>query len=159
MASERLGDVDNAIEQMKNANVLSTDNLDYRFELGRLFFNRGVTRQPNLSQSATKRIAETELTPEGEEDASTTEELSVQPSQPAGAQTTRNEDINIAEQIFLSILAANNNHANSLYSLAVLYEKVGEKDNARAAANSLLNVISDQPMADAVREQFRSVLE
>ncbi|RLC35933.1 hypothetical protein DRH27_06040, partial [Candidatus Falkowbacteria bacterium] len=62
IASQTLGDSDNAIEELKRANLVARDNLDYRFELGRLYFNRGVV-QPNLSQTATAEIAEEELTP------------------------------------------------------------------------------------------------
>jgi hypothetical protein len=35
-----------------------------------------------------------------------------------------NDDIIIAEQVFVSILQLNPNHANALYSLAYLYKKV-----------------------------------
>jgi len=157
IADERLNNLDDAIEQLKNANIVSANNADYLFELGRLYFNRGVTKQPNLSQTAAEEIAESDLLPNGA--SSTTEELSVKPSQPAGGTIARNNDINAAEQIFLSILAANKNHANALYSLAVLYQKIGENDKARAAVNQLLSVIKDQSTKDAIEQQFAPLLQ
>ena len=98
---------------------------------------------------------------EGEEGAESEEgmeeELSVAPSPPVtqpSATVGRNEDINLAEQIFLSILQAVPNHANARYSLAVLYQKVGEKENQNIMADSLLNILTDQETKDVVRQQF-----
>jgi len=157
IASEKLGDTDNAIEELKRANLVARDNLDYRFELGRLFFNRGVV-QPNLTQTATAQIAEEELTPEGEEGITTPEAISVEPTQPTGAVVAKNNDLAAAEQLFLSILMANSNHANARYSLAVLYQKTGEIENARIMASSLLDIISDEQTIKSVRQQFADIL-
>ncbi|HOZ56299.1 MAG: hypothetical protein BWY51_00932 [Parcubacteria group bacterium ADurb.Bin316] len=155
IANEKLGDINKAIDELKKANLSSGDNLDYRFELGRLYFNRGVT-QPNLNQNASQQIAESEVSGE---DSTTTAEVSVQPTQPTGTTVTRNSDIDIAEQLFLSILTVNQNHANARYSLAVLYQKIGEKDKAKIMAESLMNIVQDQATKEAVRQQFQSLLE
>jgi len=149
IASERLNDNDEAIEQLKRAVILARDNIDYRFELGRLYFNRGVT-QPNIAQTATKELTEEEITDEeGEE-----EELSVETSQPTGGIIVLNDDLKMAEQIFLSILQLNESHANALYSLALLYQKVGNTDNAEFVVKKLLEVIPDEETKSAVRQQF-----
>jgi len=155
IAHEKNADIDNAIENLKQANLVSRNNLDYRFELGRLFFNRGVV-QPNLGQSASQEIAENEINPGG---ASTTSgQLSVQPSQAPSGQVSKNSDLSSAEQLFLSIIQANANHANALYSLAVLYQKVGEKNNAKTAVESLLKVLQDESVKNTVKEQFKEIL-
>lgn len=153
IASEKVSKLDDAIEQLKKANLVARDNLDYRFELGRLYFNRGVS-QPKLDQSASQQIAVNDITPEN---ASSTEaeNLSVKPSQGSGAVTGRNADLNTAEQLFLSILMANQSHANARYSLAVLYQKVGEADNVKIMVNSLLEIIQDEKTKNAVKDQFK----
>lgn len=155
IAYEKNTDIDNAIENLKQANLVSRNNLDYRFELGRLYFNRGVA-QPNLGQTASTQIAENDINPDG--DASTTDQLSVQPNQATGSVTAKNSDLTTAEQLFLSIIQANANHANALYSLAVLYQKVGEKDNAKLAVESLLKVLQDETVKDTVKQQFKDIL-
>lgn len=151
IASEKVSKIDDAIEQLKKANLVSRNNLDYRFELGRLYFNRGVS-QPRLDQSASQQIAVNDINPDN---ASTTEVISVQPTQSTGAVTGRNADLNTAEQLFLSILMANQNHANARYSLAVLYQKVGEPDNVAIMVNSLLDIVQDENTKNAIREQFK----
>ena len=155
IAYEKLNNIDAAIEQLKKTNLVARNNIDYRFELGRLYFNRGVV-QPNLTQTATKQIAENDIAvEEGEEGAE--EQISVEPSQPAGAIIVRNNDLNMAEQIFLSILLANPSHANARYSLAVLYQKIGEDDNARIMVNALMDIIQDETTKQTVRQQFQEL--
>lgn len=154
IAYEKLGKIDSAIDELKKASLSSGENQDYKFELGRLFFNRGVT-QPNLNQSAVQEIAEKEIS---NASSSTEEEVSISPGQSTGATVTRNEDINTAEQIFLSILTTNQNYANARYSLAVLYKKIGEKEKAKVMAQSLLNIIQDQATKETVKEQFQDLL-
>jgi len=146
IASEKLNKIDDAIEQLKNANLIARDNLDYRFELGRLYFNRGVV-DPKVQQNA--------LDANGQN-------LSVQAGQ-AGGKIERNADLNTAEQLFLSILldptqGGNPNHANARYSLAVLYQKIGENDKAKIMADYLVNnVLQDQATKDAVSVQFKGL--
>lgn len=156
IAYEKNGDIDGAIESLKQANLSAANNLDYRFELGRLFFNRGVA-QPNLDQTASQQIAENDFNPE--RDASSTEEqLSVQPDQPTGNVIAKNADIIAAEQLFISIVQANGGHANALYSLAVLYQKLGDRENAKLAAEALLKVLQDESVKDTIRQQFMGIL-
>jgi tetratricopeptide (TPR) repeat protein len=155
IAYEKLGDLDNAIENLKQANIQSRDNLDYRFELGRLYFNKGVS-QLSLSQTASQQIAINDIDPDFVA-TGTEQQLTVPPAAP-GPQVDKNQDLLAAEQLFLSILAANPNHANSRYSLAVLYQKVGDTDKARLMAEALLNIIEDAQTAEAVRSQFSDIL-
>jgi len=144
IAYERLNNIDDSVEQLKRAVILDRNNIDYRFELGRLYFNRGVS-QPNLEQTAAEDITKGE----GEE-----EELSVEPDQTTGVTTSRNNDLTMAEQIFLSILQINPNHANARYSLALLYQKIDETDNAKIMVKSLLDILQDEQTKQAVKRQF-----
>jgi tetratricopeptide (TPR) repeat protein len=66
----------------------------------------------------------------------------------------RNDDINAAEQLFQSILAAKKDNANTLYSLALLYQKVGETDNMKKMVDPLLNILQDDTQKEAVKKQF-----
>ncbi|MDP2736989.1 MAG: hypothetical protein Q8O59_04405, partial [bacterium] len=141
IAYEQMNKMDDAIENLKQAVILTRDNIDYRFELARLYFNRGVT--PGLTQSATDDITT---------GAETAEDLSV--SGAAGGTIKKGEDVATAEQLFLSIVQANPNHANALYSLALLYQKTGETENAKIVIKQLLIVVTDQPSIDIVQKQF-----
>ena len=153
IAEEKLNKLDDAIEQLKNAVNISRDNLDYRFELGRLYFNRGVSA-PKMNQNASQDI--TAGTDNGGN-------LSVQPGQAISGKIERNADINTAEQLFLSILldpaqGGNPNHANARYSVAVLYQKIGENDKAKLMIDYLVkNVLQDQKTKDAVSAQFKGL--
>jgi len=153
IAYEKLGNNDETIEQLKKAVILSRDNIDYRFELGKLYFNRGVSRL-DLSQSASRELTEEEIS--GEEGES--EDLSVESSQATGVDVVRNEDLNMAEQIFYSIYQLNPKHANTLYSLALLYQKTGETSSARQAVKELLEVVQgDGQAVQAVQQQFQGL--
>lgn len=155
IAYEKLNNNSDAIEQLRQANLISRDNLDYRFELGRLYFNRGV-QQNSLAQTASEQIAVDDITPG---DASSTPQISVQPTKPAGSTVAKNADLIAAEQLFLSILLANPQHANARYSLAMLYKQVGDLNNAKIMAQSLLELVPDEKTKNAVKTQFADVLD
>ncbi|MFA6106978.1 MAG: tetratricopeptide repeat protein [Patescibacteria group bacterium] len=154
VAYESLGKTNEAIEQLKSAAVFAGTNADYQFELGRMYFNRGII-DPDISQSASKEIVEAEV----ENKAADDENLSVDANSPAGGEVKKNEDLANAENMFLSILQANPNHANALYSLALLYQKTGEIDNAKIAVKRLLEIVTDEPTKEAVKKQFPGLYE
>ncbi len=159
IAAEKLGDSDDAIEQLKRANLVARNNLDYRFELGRLYFNRGVS-QPKIAQDAFDKISKQDLTPDmGPGTTTPATELSVTPARETGSVVKKNSDLSAAEQLFLSIVAANQNHANAIYSLAVLYQKTGEIDNTRSAVDKLFSILVDEASINAVKKQFADILE
>ncbi len=141
IAYEKMAKIDDAIEQLKQAVILTRDNADYRFELGRLYFNRGASS--GIAQSATADITT------GEE---STDDLSV--SGQGGGAVKKNDDLAAAEQLFLSIVQANANHANGLYSLALLYQKTGETDNAKIVVGQLLKVVTDPQSVELIQKQF-----
>lgn len=143
IAYEKMNKLDQSIDQLKKAVVIDSSSIDYRFELGRLFFNRGVAK-PDLSQRASADI----VTGEGEPGLSTAAD------QPSGGTASLNDDLKTAEQLFQSILAANPNHANALYSLALLYQKTGNSSDARKMVAQLLNILPEDATKEAVRKQF-----
>lgn len=133
IAYERLNNFNEAIEQLKSAVYNSDQNVDYIFELGRLYYNRGIANAKMVDESPPA---------DGEE------------PKPAGKRAARNDDINTAEQIFMEILQAVNNHANTQYSLALLYKTIGDNDKAKIMVNQLLNTLQDEQQKKLVREQF-----
>lgn len=137
IAYERLSNLNEAIEQIKSAVYNSNQNVDYIFELGRLYYNRGIANA--------KTVEESQPAAEGEE------------PKPTIKKVARNDDINIAEQIFLQILQAVNNHANTQYSLALLYKTIGENDKAKIMVNQLLNTLQDEQQKDLVKKQFEGL--
>lgn len=152
VAYEQLKKADDSIEQMKSAVVYASQNIDYQFELGRLLFNRGVTK-PNLEQTASKQITEGDLNDQ-QRTSGEREDLSVQPDQATGATVNLNDDLKGAEQIFLAIVQANPNHANALYSLGLLYQKSSQTEKAKTHVKKLLEVLQDEPTKEAVKKQF-----
>lgn len=142
IAYEKMNKIDDAIDQLKKAVLVTQDNVDYRFELGRLYFNRGISSS-GIAQSASEDITK------GEEDNG---DLSVSGS--ATGNVTTSDDIVSAEQMFLSIVQANPNHANALYSLGLLYQKTGKTDNAKIVVKQLLSILTDEASIDAVKQQF-----
>jgi tetratricopeptide (TPR) repeat protein len=131
VAYEKLSNLNEAIEQLKSAVYNSGQNIDYIFELGRLYFNRGVLNGSPLG---------------GSETASSTKKRIV-----------RNDDINTAEQVFLNIIQANQYHANAQYSLALLYKTIGETEKARVVYEKLLSILQDEKQKESVREQFKDL--
>lgn len=154
IASEKIGKIEEAIDMLKMAVTFSANNLNYRFELGRLLFNSGAA-QLSLSQNDTQRIAEDELTPEGA--SINGGELSVNTSAGDGTTIDINQNLIEAELLFRSILQADKNNANAKYSLAVLYHKVGDRDNAKVMVESLLTTLRDNNTKAQVREQFKDL--
>jgi tetratricopeptide (TPR) repeat protein len=142
IAYEKLNKIAEAIDSLQKAVILTRDNVDYRFELGRLYYNRGIT-PGNLSQTASEDITT------GDKPG---EDLSVAGGQ--GGTVTKNDDVINAEQLFLSIVQANPNHANALYSLAMLYQKTGETGNAKIVVAQLLKVVTDPASIDVIHRQF-----
>jgi len=153
IANEKLKNIDEAIEDLKGANINSRNNLDYRFELGRLYFNRGIS-QGGLNQTASTKITENDINPNA---SSTGKNLSVNPINQNKDTIDKNADLVAAEQLFLSILDKNKNHANALYSLAILYQKTGENNHLKLMVQTLLNTIKDNKTKDAIKSQFEGL--
>jgi tetratricopeptide (TPR) repeat protein len=152
IAYEQLSKNDDAIEQLKSATIYSNNNIDYGFELARLYFNRGIVK-PDLYQSASTEIAKEGVKP-GEPTTQPNQNLSVEPSGATGQPIKLNDDLTIAEQLMNNILVNNPNHANSLYSLSLLYQKTNQTERAKPMIAKLLEIITDEPTKDLIKKQF-----
>lgn len=131
ITQENLGDLDEAIKDLSNAVSIEPNNQNYRFDLARLYFNRGVGSQENNSLN---------------NEASST---------PENSQTiNKNNDLEASEQLFLSVLLVDQNHANARYSLALLYKKVGDREKAGIMVKSLLNIVKDEKQQEIIKQQF-----
>ncbi len=161
IAYEKLNNLDKSIEELKNATIFSRNNLDYYFELGRLYFNRGVS-QSSIQQDATKKITENDINSNIKNQNKTAsgteaEKLSVKPIKATGSGEEFNDDLRRAEQIFLGIISRQPKHANSLYSLALLYQKTGKTEKAKAMVKKLLNILQDSGSKEMVKQQFKGL--
>lgn len=159
IAYEKLNDLDKAIDQLKNANILSRDNNDYLFELGRMLFNRGVANS-SISQGGSKDIADADVadpSEKGKDKKDKTKNLTIK-SGKAGGKVESNQDMKDAELIFVEMIKRNSQHANAKYSLALLYQKIGENAKAKELVESLLTTLNDQAQKEAVQKQFADVL-
>jgi len=143
IAYEKLQNYNEAIEQIKNAIANSGQNVDYYFELGRLYFNRGLLSAKDISETVEQPADE-----KSEEQPKPAESIS---------KKGRNADINMAEQIFVEILKVYNNHANAQYSLALLYKTIGENDKARVLVSQLLNTVQSEQEKEAIKKQFQGL--
>lgn len=138
MAYERMNKLTEAIDELKKAVLSVNDELNYRFELARLLFSRGVAQSDMAQNASAGAIIKGE----------------VAPSQAIGGVVQRNNDLNSAEQIFKSILMVAPDNANSLYSLALLYQKIGESDKAKVEIKKLLEILPDEQQKEQIRNQF-----
>jgi tetratricopeptide (TPR) repeat protein len=152
IAYEKNSDLNKAIEQVSQAVKTSNNNLDYVFELARLYSNRGITQAKTADVPQEIANTDGEENKEGEDGI-----LNQEPSQPTEKRIERNQDINSAEQIFLSILQFNPAHANAQYSLSFLYKNLGEYDNAKKMVDLLLNTLQDEAQKDAIKKEFSGI--
>jgi tetratricopeptide (TPR) repeat protein len=143
IAYEKNANLNKAIEQVSQAVKTSNNNIDYVFELARLYSNRGITQAKPVD------VLPEIVKEDGEENTEV--------KQPTEKRIERNQDINSAEQIFLSILQFNPAHANAQYSLAFLYKNLGEDDNAKKMVDLLLNTLQDEAQKDAVKKEFSGI--
>ncbi|MBL7058202.1 hypothetical protein ISS03_02585 [Patescibacteria group bacterium] len=149
IAQETLGDLDGAIQSLTNATIIN-QNASFMFELGRLYFNRGVLA-PVLTQGDD---AVEDLVNSGDKSSSKEDDLSVNPGNKEIGTVANNQDLATAEQLFLSILLNNQNHANARYSLALLYDKTGDKEKAGIMVKSLMKMLEDDEQKEQLKEQF-----
>lgn len=140
IAYENLGDIDKAIENLEISVAINQNNMNYWFELGRLYFNKGISiAQLPPSQNITDQ------------------EYKIRQIREARGIIDSNNEIAKAEEIFLSILYNNQKHANARYSLAMLYNKIGDADKASIMVKSLLQMIDNEKQKEQIREQFKGL--
>lgn len=155
IVSERLGNYDAAIESVGQAVAVAPTNLDYRYELGRLYFNRGVANK-DLQQAPATPVAEAGAESEAEE-------LDADPAAtpPATGSTAadlkNNSDVQTAEALFKTVVQASPSHANAVYSLALIYEVTGDKGQARTYYEKLVEIVPDQETKDAILQKLSTL--
>ena len=138
IAYENLGDIDQAIQNLAQASTINPDNAVYRFELARLYFNKGIALS-NVPQDTS---------------GYTNEELRILQIRQSRGLIEPNNELKSAEQLFLSVLLENQKHANARYSLALLYQKIGDFEKAAIMVKSLLDILEDQSQIEAIKNQF-----
>ena len=146
-----------SIEKLNTAVSISPNNIDYRFELGRMFFNRGVS-QNTLEQKQTSAIASPSINEEGvvdEDLLSINDQTNTENVQTIKAD--QNQDLATAKALFNSVLQVSSNHANAIYSLALIAETEGDKTQAKQYYEQLLGIVHDQETKDAILEKLKSL--
>jgi tetratricopeptide (TPR) repeat protein len=134
IAYEAMGKDNDALELINYALMHDKNNLKYIFEVGRFYFNRGMFVSSNQ---------EAEDYEEFDENIENLE---------------WNEYLQIAEQSFLKVLQEDKFNTNALYSLGLLYAKVGENENSKIVINSLLDIVDDEEQIDIINLQFSNIL-
>ena len=138
IAYENLGDIDQAIQNLAQASTIDPNNAVYRFELGRLYFNKGIA-QSNVPQDTS---------------GYTEQELNILQIRRSRGLIEPNNDLKAAEQLFLSVLLENQKHANARYSLSLLYQKIGDFEKASIMVKSLLDLLEDETQKESIKKQF-----
>ena len=138
IAYENLGDVEQAIQNLIKASNIDPNNETYRFELARLYFNKGIA-QDDTPQDLS---------------GLTEQELRILQIRKSRGLIEPNKDLKAAEQLFLSVLLENQKHANARYSLALLYQKIGDVEKASVMVKSLINILEDEEQKEVIRKQF-----
>ena len=110
LAQEGLGEPDKSIESMTQAFLLQRSNLNYAFNLARLYQARG-----------------------------------------------KDDDIKIAESLYKQILGVNDKELNTHFSLGMLYEKNGQKNEAIAEYQRVIELLPDG--SDQSSEQLRRMIK
>jgi len=152
---EKTGDYDKAVEELGKAVTLANDNLDYRFELGRMYFNRGVKNQ-NLQQQSNS-IASADAQTQSDETTNDNKSVSVGQEQSGQTKVSATDDVNTAKAIFENILSVSPKHANAIYSLALIYESLGDKAKAKNYYEKLLDIVPDQATKDQILQKLQSL--
>ena len=157
IAYEKLKMLNEAINSLRKANFFARNNLNYRFELARLYFNRGVEK---LNEKSNKK-PELSNIPEIKNDnnGTSTENVIVEKNYNNKEQsnTKINNDLKLAEMYLVSILQRNKNYANARYTLALLYERVGKNNLAKENYEKLLKILPEGKVKNSIEEKIKSL--
>jgi len=66
----------------------------------------------------------------------------------------KSEDLALAEAIFKSVVEISPKHANAIYSLGLIYETIGEKEQAREQYRKLLDIVPEQATKDIILQKL-----
>ncbi|MFC1613427.1 tetratricopeptide repeat protein [Patescibacteria group bacterium] len=177
---EKLGNLDEAIQYISVSYQLNADNVVYPFNLGRLYYNRGVsaetTNQPADTagerelEDESARMGEDELISslqgegdveegeDGEEEEQEEEEHTPELEQSASAETAKKEnDFKMAGLLFQKALELDPNYADALYSLAMVYEQLGYNQDAKIYYQKTMDALPEDQTE--VRDALRGKIE
>ena len=149
-AYEQMKDMDKAIIGMARAIELSSQNLGYRFELARLYFNRGIKTAAVLQAPENQQqLIQGEGVPQ--------EQLSVEPPSQTAGSSKMNEDLKTAENILINLTEVYPDYANAHYLLGVLYEQVGRRAEARERYQKTVLLLPEGKDKEAVEERIKKL--
>lgn len=154
IASEKIGNEDEAISSLEKAVFYDQYNGEYQFEIGRLYFNKGMANA-ELSRPKDQPISSGDAV----SDDFKNEQLEIEGTVDSLESIEWNQELRKAEEYLLKALSFNTENPNVLYSLGLLYTKVGEKENAKIAVDALLKVVTDEEQVQVLKEQFVNILK
>lgn len=113
-----------AIDEGQIAISLTPSNLDYRFNVGRLYYNRGVNSQPGETNKKDESTA------------------------------LKNDDLDKAENIFKEIIKEEDKYINAHFNLGLLYGKENKKSEAKRELQKAIDLAGDQKTKDKIKEEL-----
>lgn len=143
---------DQALDEAKNAAALLPSQSDYLFNVGRLYYNRGVS-QISLDDEDDKTDGDESL--DDKEDKKET--VTVKETKSTKNASLRNEDLLAAESIFKDIIEQNNNYVSAHYNLALLYKKQGKTGDARKEFQKSLDLSSDKNIQEKIKKEMENL--
>lgn len=147
-AYEAMGDFEKAISNMVQAINLAPDDLGYRFELARLYYNHGVEKGTVVQQQQQQLIEG--QTPEQQE-------VSVQPQTQSSPYVQPNDDLAVAERILVNLTDVYPDYANAHYLLAMLYERTREFAAAKVRYQATADLLPEGETKSALQQKANSL--
>lgn len=122
LAYEAMGNYDKAVDNMLKAVQASPNDLGYRVELARVYFNQGL-KNGAVVQSEPEQA----LTSQPDQN-----NLSLQQTSQKPQYVQMNKELETAQKILINVIANYDNYANAHYLLGLLYEKTRRPEQAKA---------------------------
>jgi len=151
---ERMANYDQAIENINKAVAAAPNSINYLYEAGRMLFNRGIV---NVSSKNDSQIAAPPIDATTDTQTADNELSANQNTSNTRGNVSMNDDLRAATTIFNQIIAANPQHANATYSLALIYEITGDTANAKKYYEKLVDIVPDQVTKDAILQKLSTL--
>lgn len=149
LAYEAMDDFARAEENALKAIELAPQSADYRLELARLYFNRGVKEGTVAQQELASVI-------EGGETQPT--DLSLQPAAGKTQEYLKmNQDLEAARKILVNLTEVYGSYANAHYLLGLLYERTGQISRAKESYQKTLELLPDGQDKILLKEKIDSL--
>ena len=161
---EEMGEREKAIKALKTAREKAPENPDYSYELGRLYFNQGVSEVSlNLNQSG--ELSLKEFLSRGNISLNSNrwkysgDDLDSLVQESIENNLSWNSDLREAEKYFREAREINQYHLPSLYSLTLLYQYLGETGLARETVEKSLKNIENKELKEIIQEDMSQILK